>query len=634
MNLPCYQPDPAATTRFLFFTGKGGVGKTSLSCATALKLAESGKRVLLVSTDPASNLDEVLETKLTNAPTPIAGAPGLEALNINPVAAAAAYRERLIGPMRGLLPEAALRSMEEQLSGSCTVEIAAFDEFAGLIGDPEAAKTYDHVIFDTAPTGHTLRLMSLAKAWDQFLDQNTSGTSCLGPLAGLEKQRVIYEATVNTLADAHATTLVLVSRPQLSALREAERTSKELRALGVANQCLVINGVFVGANASLRSDGLALPKPRSGERAYTADPVAQAMQKRGEAALSGAQAFIDSMPAFIVPLRSINILGIGGVRALLTEEAATEPRTHFDEWTAPPMQSLASLVDEIERQGHGVIMTMGKGGVGKTTVAAAIAVLLAKRGRRVHLSTTDPAAHIAQTLAGQVEGLTTSKIDPAAETAAYTAEVMSHQGTQMDDAGRALLEEDLRSPCTEEIAVFRAFAREVGQGTTRFVVLDTAPTGHTLLLLDASEAYHRELERQARSTQPEEVLHLLERLRDPAFTHILLVTLPEATPVHEAASLQDDLRRAHIEPYAWVINQSLLHSGSCDPLLQRREHAEHRYIQEVVEKQATRTAWLPWQAEEPVGPEALMHLATVTPPPSRPSDTPMATRRPVGETTP
>lgn len=589
MNLPTYQPQAATSTRFLFFTGKGGVGKTSLSCATALRLAEAGKRVLLVSTDPASNLDEVLETKLTNSPTPIAGAPGLEALNINPVAAAAAYRERLIGPMRGLLPEAALRSMEEQLSGSCTVEIAAFDEFAGLIGDPEAAKAYDHVIFDTAPTGHTLRLMSLAKAWDQFLDQNTSGTSCLGPLAGLEKQRVIYEATVNTLADAAATTLVLVSRPQLSALREAERTSKELRALGVANQCLVINGVF------------ATPCPT--------DPVSQAMQKRGETALSAAQAFIESMPAFIVPLRSINILGIGGVRALLTENVATEPRVTFDEWTAPSMQSLASLVDEIERQGHGVIMTMGKGGVGKTTVAAAIAVLLAKRGHHVHLSTTDPAAHIAQTLAGQVEGLTTSKIDPAAETAAYTAEVMANQGTQMDDAGRSLLEEDLRSPCTEEIAVFRAFAREVGQGTTRFVVLDTAPTGHTLLLLDASEAYHRELERQARSTQPEEVLHLLEHLRDPAFTHLLLVTLPEATPVHEAAALQEDLRRAHIEPYAWVINQSLLHSGSCDPLLQRREHAEHRYIQEVVEKQATRTAWLPWQAEEPVGPEALAHLA-------------------------
>ena len=590
MNLPNYQPNPAETTRYLFFTGKGGVGKTSLSCATALKLAEAGKRVLLVSTDPASNLDEVLETKLTNQPTPIAGAPGLDALNINPVDAAAAYRERLIGPMRGLLPEAALRSMEEQLSGSCTVEIAAFDEFSGLIGNPDAAKEYDHVIFDTAPTGHTLRLMSLAKAWDQFLDTNTSGTSCLGPLAGLEKQRVIYEGTVKTLADASATTLLLVSRPQLAALREAERTSKEMRALGVSNQRLVINGIF--------------------ETKCPEDVTSQAMQQRGLAALAAAQEFIASLPTFIVPLRPINILGIGGLRVLLDGDGeAAEVTSQRSDWSLPEMESLENLVADIEQQGSGVIMTMGKGGVGKTTVAAAIAVMLARRGHSVHLSTTDPAAHVAQTLAGQVDGLTLSKIDPAAETATYQAEVMSAQGAAMDEAGRSLLEEDLRSPCTEEIAVFRAFAREVGQGTNRFVVLDTAPTGHTLLLLDASEAYQRELERQARSTQPEEVLRLLERLRDPAFTRILLVTLPEATPVHEAAALQEDLRRAQIEPFAWVINQSLLQSGSCDPLLQRREESEHRYLREVVEKHAIRTAWLPWQPEEPTGPDALARLA-------------------------
>ena len=580
-------------TRYLFFTGKGGVGKTSLSCATALKLSEAGRRVLLVSTDPASNLDEVLETKLTNKPTPIAGAPGFDAMNINPVEAADAYRERLIGPMRGLLPEAALRSMEEQLSGSCTVEIAAFDEFSGLIGNPETTKNYDHIIFDTAPTGHTLRLMSLAKAWDQFLDKNTSGTSCLGPLAGLEKQRAVYESTVKTLADAAATTLVLVSRPQLAALREAERTSKELRALGVSNQCLIINGIF--------------------ETKCPEDVTSQAMQRRGAAALEAAKEFIGSLPSFVVPLRPINILGLGGLRVLLDgdSEPASVPERGND-WTPPDMESLEALVADIERQGSGVIMTMGKGGVGKTTVAAAIAVMLARRGHPVHLSTTDPAAHVAQTLAGQVDGLTLSKIDPVAETAAYQDEVMRAQGATMDKAGRALLEEDLRSPCTEEIAVFRAFAREVGQGTKRFVVLDTAPTGHTLLLLDASEAYNRELQRQTRSTQPEEVLRLLERLRDPAFTRILLVTLPEATPVHEAAELQEDLRRAHIEPFAWVINQSLLHSSSCDPLLQRREEAEHRYLREVVEKQSTRTAWLPWQAEEPVGPDALAQLASAT----------------------
>ncbi len=587
MNLPPYQPEPAHSTRFLFFTGKGGVGKTSLSCAAALRLSAAGRRVLLVSTDPASNLDEVLQTALSRRPTPVPGAPGLDALNINPIEAAAAYRERLIGPMRGLLPEAALRSMEEQLSGACTVEIAAFDEFSGLIGDASAAAGYDHVLFDTAPTGHTLRLMSLAKAWDQFLDTNTSGTSCLGPLAGLEKQRGIYEATVHTLADPAATTLVLVSRPQSAALREAARTSAELQALGVANQQLVINGVFT------------TPCPN--------DPTAQALQQRGTEALARHADILGRLPSFSVPLRAINILGLDGLRLLLdgsseaTRGEATPP--------APAMESLADLLGDLEQAGAGVILTMGKGGVGKTTVAAALAVQLARRGHAVHLSTTDPAAHVAQTLDGRIEGLTLSRIDPVAETASYTAEVLAEQGSQMDAAGRALLAEDLRSPCTEEIAVFRAFAREVARGRDRFVVLDTAPTGHTLLLLDASEAYHRELQRQARSSQPEEVLHLLERLRDPDYTRVLLVTLPEATPVHEAAALQTDLRRAGIEPWAWIINQSLQGCGSCDPLLQRREQAERRYLHEVTEVHARRTAWLPWQAEEPVGPEALARLA-------------------------
>ena len=584
-----YQPDPARATRYLFFTGKGGVGKTSLSCATALRLAEAGKRVLLVSTDPASNLDEVLETKLNNHPTSIAGVSGLDALNINPVEAAAAYRERMIGPMRGILPETVLRSMEEQLSGSCTVEIAAFDEFPGLIGDPASVQAYDHIVFDTAPTGHTLRLMSLAKAWDQFLDDNQSGTSCLGPLAGLEKQRTIYEAAVATLANPQLTTLVLVSRPQRASLREAQRTSLELQQLGVTQQQLVINGSFT------------TDCPH--------DAISQAMQERGRMALEQARDFISSLPSFLIPLKAINILGVARLRELLENEASDLMTLPKKEWQAPPMLRLSEIVDVLEKQGRGVIMTMGKGGVGKTTVAAAIAVSLAKRGHAVHLSTTDPAAHVAQTLDGQMEGLTLSKIDPAAETAAYTANVMAEQSAHLDDSARALLEEDLRSPCTVEIAVFRAFAREVAQGENGFVVLDTAPTGHTLLLLDASEAYQRELERQTGTSQPEEVLRLLERLRDPLYTSMILVAVPEATPIHEAAALQEDLRRAQIEPLAWLMNQSLLGCGTCDPLLMRREESEHRYLTEVAQVHAKRVAWLPWQAEEPVGVAALLELS-------------------------
>lgn len=573
-------------TRFLFFTGKGGVGKTSLACASAIALADSGKRVLLVSTDPASNLDEVLGFRLSAIPTEIPDVPRLAALNIDPAAAAAAYREKLVGPYRGKLPEAIVRSMEEQLSGACTMEIAAFDEFSKLLGEPAATAAFDHVIFDTAPTGHTLRLLSLPGAWTGFLASNTTGNSCLGPLAGLEKQRVIYESAVASLADSKRTTLVLVSRAQRAALAEAERTSGELAAIGVRNQRLVLNGLFQAANS---------------------DRIALALQERGSASLSAAKSFLERMPLTEVPLRAHNLVGIPALRALTTTVVVSENTgANAAKGELPATESLTELVDDLARPGRGVVMTMGKGGVGKTTIAAAIATELARRGHKVHLSTTDPAAHIAAA-AGQVEGLHVSRIDPQAETRAYVEEVLTTAGKTLDANGRALLEEDLRSPCTEEIAVFRAFARTVAQGQDAFVVLDTAPTGHTLLLLDATESYHREVARKA-SDLPDEVRNLLPRLRDSDFTRVLVVTVPEATPVHEAGALQADLRRAQIEPFAWVINQSFFESGSRDPLLVARGFGEVQFIHEVVEQHSKRTALVPWVTEEPTGAEHLQQL--------------------------
>ena len=572
-------------TRFLFFTGKGGVGKTSLACATAVALADQGKRILLVSTDPASNLDEVLNCQLGSQPIPIPEVNGLFALNIDPEAAAHAYREKLVGPYRGKLPETVLRSMEEQLSGACTMEIAAFDEFSRLLGQPEATAGFDHVLFDTAPTGHTLRLLTLPTAWTGFLDTNTTGTSCLGPLSGLDKQRVVYENALVSLADGQRTTLILVSRPQKAALREAERTSNELAAIGIRNQRLILNGLFKASNA---------------------DPVALALEHRGEEALTASATFLSQLPVTAVQLRSHNLLGIAALRALI---CTTEPQDVASAPLAlalPNLETMSSLVDHLSRAGRGVIMTMGKGGVGKTTLAAALATELARRGHKVHLSTTDPAAHIAAA-AGQIQGLEVSRIDPQLETKAYVDQVMATAGKDLDASGRAMLEEDLRSPCTEEIAVFRAFARIVAQGQESFVVLDTAPTGHTLLLLDATEAYHREVARKA-SGMPEEVVKLLPRLRDPEFTRILLVALPEATPIHEAALLQADLHRAQIEPFAWIINQSFAGSGSRDPLLMSRAANEIPYLQEVISKHSKRTILVPWVAEEPVGPEKLKQL--------------------------
>jgi arsenite-transporting ATPase len=562
-------------TRILFFTGKGGVGKTSSACATAIGLADAGKRVLLVSTDPASNLDEVLGVRLSATPTVVPAVPGLSALNIDPEQAAHAYRERVVGPYRGVLPAVAIASMEEQLSGACTVEIAAFDEFSKLLGDPAVTAEFDHVIFDTAPTGHTLRLLELPAAWTNFIDDNVGGTSCLGPLSGLAAQKALYAASNDALRDPVQTTLVLVARPERSSLAEAERTRNELAQLGVANVRLILNGVFQARDPS--------------------DATAAAMEARGRAALATLPIGLRTVERIDVPLLPFGLVGIDALRTMGTLGGGSDDPTPLPATNTFRGQHLDALVDEFAKRGKGVVMTMGKGGVGKTTVAARIASELARRGFAVTLTTTDPAAHVEQAvrdLSAGASQLRVTRIDPALETRRYTDEVLATAGSGLDAQGRALLEEDLRSPCTEEIAVFRAFAETVAEGEDRFVVIDTAPTGHTLLLLDAAESYHREVLKKP-SGSPEAVQRLLPRLRDPSFTHVLLVTLPEATPIHEAIQLERDLARADIKPFAWIVNQSLTPLAVTDPVLRARRAHEATHLQELV-GHAARIVLEPW----------------------------------------
>ncbi|MCL6604478.1 MAG: arsenical pump-driving ATPase [Paenibacillus sp.] len=581
-----FDPHVMARTPYLFFTGKGGVGKTSTACATAVALADSGKRVLLVSTDPASNLQDVFGMELTNVPVSVGDIPNLYATNLDPVMAAEAYKAKVVDPYRGVLPDSVLATMEEQLSGACTVEIAAFDEFTALLTNEPLKSQYDYILFDTAPTGHTLRLLQLPTAWSGFLDESTHGASCLGPLAGLEAKKELYEQAVKTLSDPALTTLVLVTRPERTPLIEAARASAELQEIGIRNQSLLINGVL---------------------HSFTeGDSVSTALYERQQFAMEHIPEAIQSLPRYQIPLASFNLTGIESLRHFFN----SDQRNAIDvpDTTNPvSVPALSTLIEGLAAEGIRVIFTMGKGGVGKTTVAAAIAVGLAERGHRVHLSTTDPADHLDQ-IFGETSGLISlSRIDPKVELERYQTEVISQNADSLDEEGLAFLDEDLRSPCTEEIAVFRAFADLVERSQEEMVVIDTAPTGHTLLLLDATQEYHKEVARSS-GLIPDSVQQLLPRLRDPKETSVVIVTLAEATPVYEAARLETDLKRAGIPAKWWVINQSFAASGTSDPILKGRAEAEMAWVKRILEFSNNHAVIIPWEGHEIAGYEQLMLL--------------------------
>lgn len=567
-----YNPASAIQTPYVFFTGKGGVGKTSAACATAVCLAEQGKKVLLVSTDPASNLQDVFSLPLNGTGTPIPDVPGLFAANLDPIEAAAVYRESVLAPYRGILPQSALENMAEQLSGSCTVEIAAFNAFSDFITSPAIRAQYDTVLFDTAPTGHTLRLLQLPSAWSGFIRTSTHGASCLGQLSGLEEKKAAYQRTVATLASPAQTTLVLVTRPEDAPLREAARASGELSALGIQNQLLVVNGLL---------------------ETHT-DPLSDTLWARQRASIKEIPLSLSSLPTYFIPLRAFNITGLANVRALLAGGAPDTGRKTPEARTALRVDD---LVQDAEKTGKKVIFTMGKGGVGKTSIAAAVALGLAHRGNRVLLTTTDPAADLLQVVQGEAN-LTVSRIDEKAELEKYRSEVVAKaKENGLSAADIAYIEEDLRSPCTQEIAVFRAFAEVVAQADDRIVVIDTAPTGHTLLLLESTASYDRELRRTHGQT-PAAVQQLLPRLKSSE-TEVLIVTLPEATPVYEALRLEEDLHRAGIPVGWWVVNRSFYRSAPADPLLCAKANAEVPWIDRVARHAGGRFVLVGWQPEPP-----------------------------------
>ncbi|HML35118.1 MULTISPECIES: arsenical pump-driving ATPase [Sporomusa] len=569
--MQAFNPREIPLTKYLFYTGKGGVGKTSVACATAVTLADGGKKVLLISTDPASNLQDVFATELDGKGKPIKEVPNLFVANLDPIQAAAEYRESVVAPYRGKLPDSVIANMEEQLSGSCTVEIAAFNEFSHFITSGTTEKEYDYIIFDTAPTGHTLRMLQLPSAWSNFISESTHGASCLGQLAGLEDKKDMYKKAVETLADGNKTTLLLVSRPEVTPLKEAERASNELAQLGVNNQVLIING-------ELREHD---------------DTISEKLYQKQQAALAGLPDGLKTITGYSIPLRAYNITGIENIRAFLTQDNAVVKDESVRAHSIPRLQD---VVDELAATGKKVIFTMGKGGVGKTTVAAAIALGLSSRGKKVHLATTDPAAHLKFVL-DENSGVTMSYIDEQEELRKYQQEVLDKARETMSEDDVAYVEEDLRSPCTQEIAVFRAFAQIVEKSEEQVVVIDTAPTGHTLLLLDATQSYHKEVKR-TQGEIPESVKNLLPRLRNAAETEVIITALAEATPVYEAMRLEEDLKRAGIHSKWWVINASLYHSGTTNALLKAKASNEIEWINKVDSHTNGSFALIGWSADE------------------------------------
>ena len=576
-----YNPSHIELTKYFFFTGKGGVGKTSAACATAVNLADAGKSVMLISTDPASNLQDVFGVELDNKGTSIPDVPLLTVVNLDPIEAAREYKEKVIGPYKGVLPEAVIANMEEQLSGSCTVEIAAFNEFSHYLTNEEIKDKYNYVIFDTAPTGHTLRMLQLPSAWSNFISENTHGASCLGQLSGLEENKQMYKNAVETLANPDMTTVILVARPEKTPLLEAKRASEELKDLGVNNQTMIINGV------------MELDTPE--------DDIARSLYNKQQQALKDMPDYLRTITTYYIPLRAFNVYGVENIRKMLT---ANSQYGNVITTQIKAVHSLSTLIEDLHTTHKKVIFTMGKGGVGKTTLAAAIALGLVEKGVNVHLTTTDPAHHLKFMLNGS-KNLKISHIDEAQELEKYKEEVLAKARESVGDADLAYIEEDLRSPCTQEIAVFRAFAEIVEQATdNQVVVIDTAPTGHTLLLLDATQSYHKEIQK-SQGDIPESVKKLLPRLRNAAETEVVIITLPEATPVHEAMRLSDDLKRAGIHSKWRVVNASLYLTNTKSPLLKAKSQSEVEWVNKVVETSEGHTVLIKWHGNELQGNDLL-----------------------------
>lgn len=575
------------STEYLFFSGKGGVGKTSMACATAVGEAERGRKTLIVTTDPASNLADVFEQPIGHQVTPIAGVRNLWAMEIDPDRATEEYRERILGPFRAVMPEDVVKILEEQFRSPCTTEMASFDRFVDFMDSED----FDLVIFDTAPTGHTIRLLELPVDWSRHIEESAkgSGQTCLGPVQAIQESKTKYDRAIALLTNPAHTRFIFVLQPEQTAIFETERSAKELHGIGVESQELIVNGI-------LRAEVCDQPFFR---KRYE-------MQQRHLAEIRSRF----PLPIREMLLRDAEVKGVTTLRevALALQGTPTPAKPAAASPASAPISAPTGRLSRGEllnlllpRNGQGkAIFFAGKGGVGKTSVSCIAALHLARQGLRTLLITTDPAAHIGQVLDVPVEdhptavtavpNLWVARIDAKQATEEYKARILADARTRYSEEMLLAMREELESPCTEEMAAFDKFTQYADSDDYQVVVFDTAPTGHTLRLLELPFDYSQQVELMVTTTQESGALRaetrarfdrIIARLRDPDRTVFAFVVYPESTPVIEAYRASQDLAAAGIPTQLVVANQVIPVEQVTNAFFWNRRAMQIKYLDEI-----------------------------------------------------
>jgi arsenite-transporting ATPase len=579
-----------------------------MACATAIHHATEGKKTLIVTTDPASNLADVFEQEIGHKITPIKVIDNLHAMEIDPDEATKEYKERIIGPFREIMPEDVIASLEENLNGPCTTEMASFDRFIDFMEGDE----YDVIVFDTAPTGHTIRLLELPVDWSKHIEESAkgSGQTCLGPVQSIQDSKEKYDSATALLKDQTRTTFIFVMRPEELSLYETLRASKELETIGIKSGEIIINGILPEDICDL-----AFFK----KKYYAQQTVIRQTEKT------------IAQPKRFMFLRDNEVKGISALKDV-SSELFTGKKPSYKTESILTVQ-FAPTIDHPDidalflpaGQTKAIFFT-GKGGVGKTSISCIAALYIAQKGVKTLLVTTDPAAHIGEVLDVKVgsrpekitDNLFAVMVNQQEAFQEYKEKVLNEARGKYSEDMIATMEEELNSPCTEEMAAFDKFIQYIEERDYEVVVFDTAPTGHTLRLLDLPFDYAKQVEMmvgatesvEAKKTAQNRFRDIISTLRDTNRTVFSLVLYPESTPIMESYRAMLDLKEAGIETQLVIANMVLPEEVCTNSFFRNRKQMQVKYLEEIKKRFSLPVLQFPLMQEEIKGLNRLNMAAT------------------------